>query len=75
MSRRTAGPGSSPGLSTKQKTALWKKLRSLDRICAVHSPLRLGHIPFSMYATREKLFAKHDERRKQIRAVLKNSAI
>jgi hypothetical protein len=28
-----------------------------------------------MYATREKLFAKHDERRKQIRAVLKNSAI
>jgi hypothetical protein len=28
-----------------------------------------------MYATREKLFAKHDERRKQIRAILKNSAI
>jgi hypothetical protein len=78
MSRRTAGPGSSPGLSTKQKTALWNKLRKLDALCEKHKVTQADHLTSlffknrnTLYAKKFALFKKYDEQRKQIRWKLK----
>jgi hypothetical protein len=77
-SRRAAGPGSSPGLSTKSKTKLWQKLRKLDALCAKYSTKTFSSVPFcmSLKSSRELekyecLFAKYDKQRKQIRWNLK----
>lgn len=78
MSRRTAGPGSSPGLSTKQKTALWQKLRKLDALCEQYKVTQFEHlaslfykIHSKQYAKKFALFKKYDEQRKLIRWKLK----
>lgn len=78
MSRRTAGPGSSPGLSTKQKTALWKKLRKLDSLCAHNKVTQFDRMAsiisrsHNTYFTKKfALFKKYDEQRKLIRWQLK----
>ena len=78
MSRRTACPGSSPGLSTKQKTALWKKLRKLDALCEQHKVTQLDRMVSIIskshnahYTKKFALFKKYDEQRKQIRWKLK----
>lgn len=78
MSRRTAGPGSSPGLSTKQKTALWKKLRKLDALCERYKVTQFDHLASIIskslnvnYTKKFALFKKYDEQRKLIRWKLK----
>lgn len=78
MSRRTAGPGSSPGLSTKQKTALWKKLRKLDALCEQHKVTQFDRIASiiamhhsKQYTKKFALFKKYDAQRKLIRWKLK----
>lgn len=78
MSRRTAGPGSSPGLSTKQKTALWQKLRKLDTLCEQYKVTQFDRIASLFYKIHSKqynkkfaLFKKYDEQRKLIRWKLK----
>lgn len=78
MSRRTAGPGSSPGLSTKQKTALWQKLRRLDALCEQHrvTPFEriasvISMVHSKQFAKKNALFKKYDEQRKLIRWKLK----
>jgi len=77
-SRRAAGPGSSPGLSTKSKTKLWQKLRKLDALCAKHKVLYFSDIPFCMSLRslsntekHERAFAKYDKQRKDVRQQLK----
>ena len=78
MSRRTASPGSSPGLSTKAKTKLWNKLRKLDALCQRYNPARYtGKYSFVFFIhdkeadkTRQ-LFAKYDAQRKLVRNELK----
>jgi hypothetical protein len=78
MSRRTASPGSSPGLSTKAKTKLWNKLRKLDALCAAYKVAQSDHLASLFfknrhmpYAKKFALFKKYDEQRKQIRWKLK----
>lgn len=78
MSRRTASPGSSPGLSTKEKTKLWNKLRKLDALCETHKIVQSAHLTslffkngHTLYAKKFALFKKYDEQRKQIRCKLK----
>ena len=78
MSRRTASPGSSPGLSTKAKTKLWNKLRKLDTLCNEHKVVQSDHLAslffkngHILYAKKFALFKKYDEQRKEIRWKLK----
>lgn len=78
MSRRTAGPGSSPGISTKQKTALWQKLRKLDALCEQYKVTQFDHLASiisrslnASYTKKFALFKKYDEQRKLIRWKLK----
>lgn len=69
MSGRAAGPGSSPGLSTKQKTKLWNRLRKLDALCQKQIFLRSIHVwDVRKY---DNLFVKYDNKRKEIRNKLK----
>lgn len=78
MSRRTASPGSSPGLSTKEKTKLWNKLRKLDALCHRYNPSRYnGKHSFIFFINNKEadkarqMFAKYDEQRKLVRNTLK----
>jgi hypothetical protein len=79
MSRRTASPGSSPGLSTKDKTKLWNKLRKLDALCHKYNPIRYNSkYCFALFINNKeldkarKLFAKYDEQRRLVRIQLKS---
>ena len=77
MSRRTASPGSSPGLSTKQKTTLWRKLRKLDALCQRYKPIYHSFLLGIYIKEAEKnikLFTKYDEQRRLVRQQLKSIA-
>jgi hypothetical protein len=78
MSRRTACPGSSPGLSTKEKTKLWQKLRKLDALCHRYNPSRYNRKYSFIFFINNKeadkarqMFAKYDEQRREVRNKLK----
>lgn len=87
MSRRTAGPGSSPGLSTKQRTKLWMRLRKLDGLCSKYADPRTSsfftklcsifitptHFSNAANKKREALWVKYDLERKTIRNKLKQN--
>ena len=80
MSRRTASPGSSPGLSTKDKTKLWNKLRKLDALCHKYNPIRYNSkYCFTLFINNKEvdkarqLFAKYDEQRRLVRIQLKSA--
>ena len=80
MSRRTASPGSSPGLSTKAKTKLWNKLRKLDALCHRYNPSRYnGKHSFIFFINNKEvdkgrqLFIKYDAQRKLVRMQLKST--
>jgi hypothetical protein len=80
MSRRTASPGSSPGLSTKAKTKLWNKLRKLDALCQRYNPSRYDRKYSFIFFINNKevdkgrqLFIKYDAQRKLVRMQLKST--
>lgn len=78
---RAAGPGSSPGLSTKQRSALWQRLRRLDRLCTRYEPVKPSPFVEKIWRCfitlglpdkkRQALFDKYDQQRKDLRNKLK----
>jgi hypothetical protein len=75
MSRRAAGPGSSPGFSTKKKTQLWNRLRRLDAKCASYTTYFFNKKPFFLTAKDESMFKKYDLERKEVRTKLKSASV
>lgn len=71
---RNAGLGSSPSRSTKTKTKLWKKLRKLDKKCALFVR---NYKWYMNKESKECLYAynkylKFDQKRKEVRMKLKS---